>query len=59
MMRMIRDEDNELAGESTSQANNNEYLQKTESFSQRMRSTHQPKHLIEKSNASDESQPAH
>jgi hypothetical protein len=58
MMRMIRDEDNELVSGSTSQPNN-EYPQKTESFSRRMRSTHQSKHLIEKSNASDESQPAH
>ena len=33
---MIRDEDNELVSGSTSQPNN-EYLQKTESFSRRMR----------------------
>ena len=37
MMRMIRDEDNELVAGSTSKANNNDCLQRTESFSRQMR----------------------
>jgi len=37
MMRMIRDEDNELVAGTTSKGNNNDYLQRTESFSRQMR----------------------